>query len=330
MQQSSDIDMEKRFSDSATAGDTARTLAWLSTDEGSRLLLEQIDKDLHYLERLPCDLFVPHPIPSDEMLDEILQRTANKRKKSRVLHLWRAAAIFIPLVLLTSFGLYVNRYTDIFGISETQVIEAKRGEKLHFIFQDGSRVAVNSATRLQFPTRFGLKKRSVQLQGEAYFDVAGMKNRPFVIELENAEVKVLGTSFNVNAYPEEDSIRITLDEGSIAFHNNLDHSRTLLIPGQTLVFNKQTGASRLYAQPNATTWTSNQIVFQNTPFREIARVLERTYDVTFHVQNPNAYQFAFTFTSNPNEPLENILKDFERVSSLKFNIKKDTVMVGVE
>ncbi|HHU97102.1 MAG: DUF4974 domain-containing protein [Bacteroidota bacterium] len=322
--------MRKRFSGSATAGDTVRTLAWPSADEEIRLLSEQIDKDLHDLEGLPCDLFVPHPIPSDEMLDEILKRTASKRKNGRALHLWRAAAIFIPLVLLISFGLYVNRHADIFGTSETRVIEAKRGEKLHFIFQDGSRVAVNSATRLQFPTRFGLKNRSVCLQGEAYFDVVGMNNRPFIIELENAEVKVLGTSFNVKAYPEEDSIRITLDEGSISFHNNLDHSRTLLTPGQTLAFNKQTGASRLYEQPNAFTWTSNQIVFQNTPFLEIARVLERAYDVTFHVQNQDAYQFAFTFTSNPNEPLENILKDFERVSSLKFNIKKDTVTVSVE
>ncbi len=294
------------------------------------MLSEQIDKDLHDLEGLPCDFFVSHPIPSDEMRDEILKRTVNKRNDSRALHLWRAAAIFIPIVLLISFGLYVDRHTDIFGTSETQVIESKRGEKLHFIFQDGSRVAVNSATRLQFPTRFGFKNRSVCLQGEAYFKVAELKNRPFIIQLENAEVTVLGTSFNVKAYPEEDSIKITLDEGSIAFHNNLDHSRTLLTPGQTLAFNKQTGASRLYEQPNAFTWTSNQIVFQNTPFREIARVLERTYDVTFHVQNQDAYQFAFTFTSNPNEPLENILKDFERVSSLKFNIKKDTVTVSVE
>jgi len=126
MDKSSDINMRKRFSGSATAGDTVRTLAWPSADEEIRLLSEQIDKDLHDLEGLPCDLFVPHPIPSDEMLDEILKRTASKRKNGRALHLWRAAAIFIPLVLLISFGLYVNRHADIFGTSETRVIEAKR------------------------------------------------------------------------------------------------------------------------------------------------------------------------------------------------------------
>ena len=275
--------MRKRFSGSATAGDTVRTLAWPSADEEIRLLSEQIDKDLHDLEGLPCDLFVPHPIPSDEMLDEILKRTASKRKNGRALHLWRAAAIFIPLVLLISFGLYVNRHADIFGTSETRVIEAKRGEKLHFIFQDGSRVAVNSATRLQFPTRFGLKNRSVCLQGEAYFDVVGMNNRPFIIELENAEVKVLGTSFNVKAYPEEDSIRITLDEGSISFHNNL------IVREPCLHLVKR---SPLINKPVPVAFTSNPMLSRGQaiksclkyPFSGNCRVLERAYDVTFHVQ----------------------------------------------
>ena len=289
--------MRKRFSGSATAGDTVRTLAWPSADEEIRLLSEQIDKDLHDLEGLPCDLFVPHPIPSDEMLDEILKRTASKRKNGRALHLWRAAAIFIPLVLLISFGLYVNRHADIFGTSETRVIEAKRGEKLHFIFQDGSRVAVNSATRLQFPTRFGLKNRSVCLQGEAYFDVVGMNNRPFIIELENAEVKVLGTSFNVKAYPEEDSIRITLDEGSISFPT------TLIIrePCLHLVKRSPLIKNRCQSPLRATQCfhvTSNQIVFQNTLFWKLLACSSALYDVTFHVQ-PGCLSIAFTFTKTP-------------------------------
>ncbi len=330
MKKISDINIDKVLNGHATAEETAQTLAWFSTDEGSRFLSEKIDKDLTDFENLSCDIFFSHPIPSDEMRNEILKRIANKRKKIRAFHLWRAAAIFIPIILLISCGLYVNRYVDIFGRSVEQVIEAKRGEKLKFIFQDGSRVAVNSDTRLRFPTRFGLKKRMVHLEGEAYFDVVEMENRPFIIQLENAEIEVLGTAFNVNAYPEEDSIRITLDEGSIAFHNTLTNSQTLLKPGQTLAFNKQTGESRLYSQNNVATWVNNQIIFQNTPLNDIVLLLERTYDVTFHVQNPDAYEYAFTFTSNPNVQLENILNDFERVSSLKFNIKNDTVTVCIK
>lgn len=330
MQKKSDIKIKKILDGSATKEETAQALNWFSTDEGSRFLSEQIEQDLHELEGLPCEIFVPYAIPSGEMREEILKRTAKKRKDNRSLHIWRAAAIFIPIILLITFGLFINRHVDIFGTSDEQVIEVKRGEKLKFIFQDGSKVMANSDTKLRFPTRFGLKNRTVQLQGEAYFDVAEIKNRPFVIQLENAEIKVLGTTFNIKAYPDEDSIRITLDEGSIAFHNNLNNSETTLTPGQTLAFNKQTGASRLYSQSNAATWTNNQIIFQNTPFKDIVRSLKRTYNVTFHIQHPEVYNYAFTLTSKPNEPLENILKDFERVSSLKFNVKDNIVTVSIE
>lgn len=331
MQKTPDIKIKKILDGSATKEETAQALIWFSTDEGSRFLSEQIEQDLHNLEGLPCDVFVPHTIPSNEMRDEILKRTAKKkRNNNRSLHFWRVAAIFIPIILLISFGLYINKYVDIFNTSEEQVIEAKRGEKLKFIFHDGSKVMANSDTKLRFPTRFGLKKRTVQLQGEAYFDVAKMKNRPFIIQLDNAEIKVLGTSFNIKAYPDEDSIRITLDEGSIAFHNNLKDSQTILTPGQTLAFNKQTGVSRLYSQNDVATWTNNQIVFHNTPFKDIVRSLERTYNVTFHIQHSEVYNYNFTLTSKPNEPLESILKDFERVSSLKFNVKENVVTVSIE
>jgi len=95
----------------------------------------------------------------------------------------------------------------------------------------------------------------------------------------------------------------------------LIHSRTLLTPGQTLAFNKQTGASRLYEQPNAFTWDKQSNRVSKYPFSgNCSRGSSALMMVTFHVQNQDAYQFAFTFTSNPNEPLENILKDFERVS----------------
>ncbi len=330
MQKTPDIKIKKIFNGSATKGETEQALSWFSTDEGSRFLSEQIEQDLHDLENLPCDVFVPHDIPSSEMLDVILKKTAIKRKNNRILHIWRAAAIFIPIILLLSFGLFINSYVDIFSTSKEQVIEAKKGEKLTFIFHDGSKVMVNSDTKLRFPTRFGLTKRTVKLQGEAYFDVSKMKNRPFIIQLDNAKIKVLGTSFNIKAYPEEDSIRITLNEGSLAFLNNLKKSQTILTPGQTLAFNKQTGISRIYSKSDATTWTNNQTVFQNTPFKDIVRSLERTYNVTFNIQNTEIYNYNFTLTSKPNEPLENILKDFERVSSLKFNIKEDIVTVSIE
>ncbi|MDO5522988.1 MAG: FecR domain-containing protein [Bacteroidia bacterium] len=330
MQKVSDEIINKMLSGAASKEEVAEAVRWFATEEGSRFLSEQIDNDFQEIERAPAEILVPHAIPSAEMRDTILQRTSAKKNTSRSLAMWRVAAVLLPLVMLIGFGVYVNRHADIFGTSGEQVLEVARGEKLKFVFQDGSNVLVNSETRLQFPTRFGLKNRTVQLQGEAYFDVAGMKKRPFTVQLENARITVLGTRFNVKAYPEDDSIRISLDEGSIAFQNDLQHSQTLLKPGQSLAFDKKTGASRLYSEANNNAWTENRIVFKNTPFADIVKSIERAYNVTFHIKNADALHYAFTFTSTPNVPLENILEDFERVSPLKFHINANTVTVWVE
>lgn len=330
MQKTPDKIIDKTLNGSASKEETAEAMRWFATKDGAQFLSEKIDDDLRQIERLPAEVFVPHPIPSDEMRHVILERTSVKQNTTHSLTLWRVAAVLLPLVMLIGFGAYVNRHADIFGTSAEQVLQVKRGDKLKFVFQDGSNVLLNSETKLQFPTRFGLKTRTVQLQGEAYFDVAKMKKRPFVIQLENAEVTVLGTRFNVKAYPEEDSIRISLDEGSIAFQNNLQNSEMVLKPGQSLAFNKKTGASRLYSETNEVAWTGNRIVYKNTPFADIVQSLQRAYNVTFHIQNADALQYAFTFTSSPNESLENVLADFERVSPLKFHINADTVTVWIE
>lgn len=325
-----DKTISKTLDGTASKGERNQALRWFATDAGSRFLSEQMDNDFRELENLPVEIFVPHPIPSEEMRNTILQRTSAKKNIARSLAMWRVAAVVLPLVVLIGFGTYITRHADIFGTSGEQVLEVKRGERTKFVFQDGTKASINSGTKLQFPTRFGLKNRTVQLQGEAYFDVAKMKKRPFTVQLENAKITVLGTRFNVKAYPEDDSIRVSLDEGNIAFQNDIQNTETLLRAGQVLAFDKKTGTSRLYFEKDNTAWTQNRIVFKNTPFTDIVKSLERAYNVTFHIQNTEALQYTFTFTSPANEPLEKILEDFERVSPLKFNLQGENVAVWIE
>lgn len=328
MQTKSD-EILKKLEVSSSKEEKAEVLNWFTTNQGSSFLSDQIDKELNELENLPPEIFVSHSIPSESMRKELLNRVSAKRKNTHSLIYWRAAAIIIPIIMLISFTLYLNQYVDIFGTSTEQTLKVNRGEKLNFIFQDGSKVLANSDTEVTVPSQFGLKNRTVQLRGEAYFEVAKMEKRPFIVQLENAKVEVCGTSFNIKAYPEDDSIRVTLDNGSIAFQNGLNKAETLMQPGQTIAFNKQNGGYRLYAENNKNhaVWTENKIVFQNTPFSEIMRSLERSYDVSFVVKNEAALQYSFTFNSTPNVQLETILNDFERVSPLKFSVSNGIITV---
>ena len=112
------------------------------------------------------------------------------------------------------------------------------------MFQDGTRVYINSDSWLKYPKKFGLSKREVFLVGEAYFVVAKNKKRPFIVNLNGPSVHVLGTSFDVQAYPENKDIVICLDEG----HVNLTLSSAKeypLLPGEKLIYNKESDQCRI-------------------------------------------------------------------------------------
>jgi ferric-dicitrate binding protein FerR (iron transport regulator) len=164
---------------------------------------------------------------------------------------------------------------------EYNTITTPRGGQYQVVLPDGTRVWLNAASSLQFPTSFTGKDRTVTLKGEAYFEVAGKTAHPFYVKMpHDAVIEVLGTHFNVNAYEDEPAARATLLEGGIRIRKK-DHV-SVLKPGQEAVMDNAGDAIQVSNDADldeAVAWKNGMFVFNSLPLESIMRQMERWYDV---------------------------------------------------
>lgn len=308
--------------------DVAQLVAkWFATDEGAAYLSRKIDCDVDIIKSGYEELYVNHPIPSEEMYAHI-HRSIRRKRIRRIA--FRVAAVLIPFIVLAGLFVQVNNRVDLFGNSGYEEIYVAKGERLQMMFQDGTRVYINSDTRLKYPKKFALSSREVYLEGEVYFVVSKNPHRPFIVNLNGPAVHVLGTSFDVQAYPENKDITVWLDEG----HVNLtlaSNKKYPLQPGEKLVYNRESDRciiSRSTDTHLSSLWKKNVIAFKDAPLAEVIKVLNRWYNVNFKIENQDAWNVYFTLTSE-NTLLEKVLQDLEKIAPLHFEyneVKKEVTV----
>lgn len=180
MNRPSDNQIEKVLAGLATPEEAREVAKWFATDEGSAYISNNFDADINSIPLEDADLLIDHSVPSDKMFQKI-----NARIRSKLIRRWtfRAAAVLLPLVLILGLYLHLNTRVDIFGAGEYAEIYVPKGERMQMMFQDGTKVYINSDSYMRYPRKFGISERTVELKGEAYFVVAKNKNRPFVVNL---------------------------------------------------------------------------------------------------------------------------------------------------
>lgn len=316
----------KKVIDGTSSQENARCVVeWFSsTIEGQHFLSDMIDRDMYLMdEEFPSQKTIS-PLQSEIILSRINKEIRQKRlvRLSR-----RIAALIIPFVILFGFGIYLNSQVDLFGKSPYDEIYIPKGESARILFQDGSDVYLNADTKIRYPRKFGLTKRQVYVEGEAYFNVTPAKRRPFIVYAGNVGVKVLGTSFNVKAYEDEEKIEVVLDEGKIEFRTS--GNQYALLPGQQLVYHKLNGESvvrNLSKSTNLSLWKNNVFYFHDTPLEEVLRMLERRYDVSFEIQDEKALQYSYTITTRQTA-ITDIVGELEKIAPVKFTFQKDKILV---
>ena len=204
-------------------------------------------------------------------------------------------------------------------------ISTARGNQYQLVLSDGTKVWLNAASSLRFPTSFKGKDRRVEVTGEAYFEIAKNPSIPFKVQAGNGEIDVLGTHFNVNAYADEPSVKTTLLEGAVAVKKAT--ALQMLIPGQQAEFSPQ-GAITLSDNVDVireTAWKDGFFWFNNTDIHALMRQVSRWYDVDVEFQG-NITDEGFTGKvprSLPLSKLLNILEQFE----LHFKIEGKKIIV---
>ena len=193
---------------------------------------------------------------------------------------------------------------------------------------DGTKVYLNSGTTLEFPSRFDGKVRSVILKGEAYFDVARNVSKPFVVEVDEMKVKVLGTSFNVKSYVDEPGVYTTLVEGSVAILRDGQPEKKIK-PGEQAYYNKGVGTLSI-AEVDVnefTSWKDGLFYFKDIALEEILRIVSRWYDLEVFYMNQGAKSVIYSGKLPMYSSVEDVLLKFEISGDVRFELKGRTLTV---
>ncbi len=210
---------------------------------------------------------------------------------------------------------------------EYHEIIVPKGRTFNLELSDGSRVWLNAESSLRYPVTFS-EERLVFLSGEAFFEVAQEQKRIFSVHTSQHTVQVLGTRFNVSAYESEDCVATTLVSGSVSVKLDEEEER-VIAPGEQHRYNKlshNVNIDKVNTQIY-TSWIHNELYLDNTPLEDIIIRLQRRYNVAFVFADDNLRHEVFSGAVPLNENLGVILGQLSRVSSIKFSIEGDNVII---
>lgn len=234
------------------------------------------------------------------------------------------AAIFVAAVLI-GYSAFEIRSVLLYFSHDVLSNEfyAPEGQISEFKLSDGTRVWLNSGTRIQVPENYSRFNRRIFLEGEAYFEVTKDRFHPLYLKTKDLDIKVLGTSFNVSAYQSDENLEVTLVEGAVGIKNATGQRLMRLLPGQQMVFNKMTGAkfkNEVDTSPYRT-WRNGIMTFRNRSLEYIANRLRRWYNVEIDFANASIAQLKFTGTILKNKPLSQVLDIITLSAPIKYDIK---------
>jgi transmembrane sensor len=210
-------------------------------------------------------------------------------------------------------------------------LKTPRGGEYNLVLADGSKVWLNADTKLKYPVNFSSDIRQVFLSGEAYFEVKHNSERPFIVTANTMDVTVLGTSFNVMAYTDENQTQATLIAGKVSVTEISDKkSKTILSPGYqaSLDINSKTISSRKVDTDTYTAWKDGRFVFMNEDLNSIMRKLSRWYDIVPVFNNENLKNYHFTGTLKRYDSINDILEKIELTTNVSFDIGEGSVIIS--
>ncbi|WP_373494341.1 FecR family protein [Aquiflexum sp.] len=229
---------------------------------------------------------------------------------------WLRIAVVLAIILFPVYTLYFHN-KDIIedNIRETSLITKSNptGQKSLIQLPDGSKVWLNSDSRISYHERFSDSLRSINLKGEAYFEVVSDSLRPFVVDFGSLSVIVLGTEFNISAFEAEKDFKVTLVEGSVKVSNSTVENNLILKPGTGLIYSREKNGYRefsKYGDPElfikTTEWRNGNLVFDGRNFEDFVREIKRWYGVQVQVKGipPSGWNIRASFE---NELLINVM-----------------------
>ena len=235
-----------------------------------------------------------------------------------------AAAIVGVMVLAAGLAYWFRNKAE-----ELVVASAAHGQVREMLLPDGTKVWLNSLTKLRYPEVLKEDCREVYLTGEAYFEVRKDSLRPFIVRVNGAEVTVLGTSFNVNTYGDDGQIYTTLVNGSVRILSEKNGQEEVLTPGMQGVMNIQTGqlTVREVDVESYVAWREGRFVFRTMTLDLIMHQLQRWYDFEVFYQNPELKEYEFRGVIKRDMDLDKVLSVIKATTNVDFEVKGKVITI---
>ncbi|MGQ1909983.1 FecR family protein [Marinifilum sp. RC60d5] len=222
-------------------------------------------------------------------------------KLNKLMQIAAMLAIVIGFSIFSYKGYHKYFSTQITFVSEFQ----ESGQKI--ILPDGSSVSLNGKSKLTYPRKFTNKERKVSLSGEAFFDIVKNPSKPFIIIAENAEIKVLGTSFNVVA--KENKVEVLVESGKVQFKGIQNPTNSLVLEkGDFGILSENHLQKSILKDENYLSWKTHRMIFKEMELKEVAKVIERTYRVSIKFDNDSIAKNHIN-TAFDNDPLNRVLNN---------------------
>ena len=284
--------------------------------------------------------------------------SANRKTKSvRVFFTISKVAVLISVCMVAAY--FILRKSNHYSVAKLEVKnfpweikETAKGAKSTLVLADGTKVTMNSDSRLKFPAGFSGNTREVYLTGEAFFDVTHNAKVPFIIHTSKMNIKVLGTEFNVKSYPEDSTSETTLIRGLIEVTlNDRPSDKIILRPKEKLVVSNEASSKQISSAATSspaqgarllissvhyvsvkdsaiveTSWMDNKLVFQDESFGKLATDLERRYGINIRFSNSSVREFRFTGVFEK-ETIDEVLKALKLTEKFNYKIEGNNITI---
>lgn len=351
--------MARKLSGEATEAETEELLLFLRQNPEAHYFFEvfsdywkleprreddEIQEEVHFQQIIAIAEKDTAEVPEPVFLSEAPSPVLSLRRM--------AAAAVVILTIATVYIIYSRKSTPrALATMAVNEVVARPGARSYLLLPDGSKVWLNSASRIEYKGNFNDSIREVSLEGEAFFDVVKDKTRPFIVHTSDIDIRVLGTAFNVKSYPKDPSIETTLIHGMIEVTNKKEPTspKVILRPHEKLVFSKEAALEQspdhrpeapvhrpfaVTALPKniadsavvETSWVYNKLVFDGETFREIASKMERWYNRQIIFRNEAVADIPIHVAFR-DETVEEALKALQLIVPFEYRINGDEIEI---
>ncbi|MCX2477802.1 FecR domain-containing protein [Pedobacter sp. MC2016-15] len=235
-------------------------------------------------------------------------------------------------ILKTTEGQLIYQGQKTSNVIAYNSVATPNGGQYQLTLNDGTKVWLNAASSLKYPLSFEGKERRVELNGEAYFEVAHNKSKPFRVVTSHQEVEVLGTHFDINSYDDEPSTRTSLIEGSVRVTNLSSNKNITILPGQQSILSAAKPESAIKVRnidiDEAISWKNGYFMFDEESLESILRKIARWYDVDIQYKGLNEKnKLFFSGTLSKYSNVSKVLRKLELTESVHFKIEGRTILV---